>query len=290
VANAGAEFEEMREVVNRQIAQFRATLEDREAALAEAVEILRNVPDDESDQYEQEAVDEAQIEVRRARQRLKDIDAAGSHFLAVLNAETQSLNSAFSAGQVFLNERIETGVRYRSITNPSTPTQSAPVAKSATPAPQTNSARKTLSKRSFPSADEPPPLPRKMLWLPIEDIDEALLPDDLEFKKAPHAEMKAMMVVFQESVIPALTDNPSLTPDDFSASVGEERASLSTTPRFAYECMLGSFGSRDVIVLDGKKGEGIGKMGVTSGRHRILIAKELGWSHIPARVLGARKA
>jgi flagellar biosynthesis chaperone FliJ len=290
VESAGTEFEEMRRVVNRQITQLRATLDDREAAMAKAVENLRNVPSDESDRYEQEAVDEAQIEVLRARQRLKNIEAAGSQFLAVLNAETQSLNSAFSAGQVFLNERIETGARYWSITIPSTSKLSARAGQSATLAPQTNRTKKTISNRSFQSADELPPLPRKMQWVPIEDIDETLLPIGLEFKKAPHAEMKAMMLVFQGSVLPALANNPSLIPDDFSGGVGEESTSMSTTPRFAYECMLGSFGSSDVIVLDGKQGCEIGKMGITSGRHRILIAKELGWSHIPARVLGARHA
>ncbi len=280
----------MKRVVNLQVAQSHAALDDREAALAEAVENLQNVPDDESDQFEREALEEAQIEVARARQRHKDIKAAGSRFLAVFNAEARSLCNAFAAGQAFLRDRIETAAQYRSIVNPTAAGLSTTTARSETPAAQTTSTGNMISNQSLQAGRSLPPLPRRMQWVPIEDIDEALSPNDLEFKKAPHAEMKAMMLVFQESVLPALADNPSLTPDDFSASVGEERASKSTTPRFAYECMLGSFGSSDVIVLDGKPGGEIGKMGVTSGRHRILIAKELGWLYIPARVLGARHA
>ncbi|WP_209428304.1 hypothetical protein [Pararhodobacter sp. SW119] len=288
--SAAAEFEEMRRMISQEVAQSRATLEDREATLTVAIENLRNGSDDESKQFEQDAVDEAQIEVRKARQQLRSVEDAASQFLKVLNTETQSLSDAFAAGQAFLCERITAGGQYRAITIPGESSLAAPAAKSAAPAPRSNSAEHTSSDRSFQSSSRLPPLPRKMQWVPINEIDEALLPNDLEFKKAPHAEMKAMMQVFRDSVLPALDENPSLTADDFAASRAEERDSMSTTPRFAYECMLGSFGTSDVIVLDGQREKEIGKMGITSGRHRILIAKELGWSHVPARVLRSRYA
>lgn len=290
--HVSAECSEMRDVVGRHVAHARANLEIREAELAEAVENLRSIDDEDDDDFARRAVEAAKDALRRAQRRLLETESASSRFLAVLGAEMSKLDASLVSSHQFLQARVDTAVHYTAITN-----RSADSARVGATAPRHSQLPATNAKPlNVPEAPPKaamellPSLPRKMQWVPVDEIDLESVPDDLQFKKASYDDMRTMMQTFEKTVLPALIKDESLTADGF---LGDQNSSVGVSakiPRFAYECMLGSPGANDVIAVDAMGAGGRSKRGITSGRHRIKLAKELGWTHVPARVLGNRNA
>lgn len=130
----------------------------------------------------------------------------------------------------------------------------------------------------------------------MTDINWDEVPEDLEFKDVPRDSVRTMMETFSNKLLPIVSRQGPLDREKLQA-IDDERALAdrfpdpfdSTRLSVAYDCMIGRDGASDVIVLDVDPRSGNPKFGVTSGRHRLLIAKELGWTHVPARVLGRRR-
>jgi ribonuclease HI len=285
-----SECEDMKQEVYRHISQSRIAMQNREAELADAIEALNNVPEGENDDYEQETVEDAQVVLRQTRGRMQKIEEAGHQFIAVLAKETSALNGAFRSSHAFIEERIETGAQYRSLSQVKVQTGVPATRKTGISSPSSSAPRPANHPTSESISEALPPLPRKMQWVPISEIDESAIPEVMEFKKAPYDEMYAMMETFEKNVLPLLKNDPSLTAYDFPET-GPGKASMRTaSPRFAYECMLGSLGTSDVIAVDARSNNELSKRGITSGRHRIKVAKELGWTYVPARILGGSHA
>ena len=290
--HVSAECSEIRDVVHRHVAQARANVEAREAELAEAVENLRCIDDEDDDDYARRAVEAAQDTLRRAQRRLLETESASSRFLAVLGKEMSKLDASLTSSHQFLQARVDTAVHYTSTTNNAADgVRAGAAAPGHSQFPPAN-AKPLNAPETPPKANMEllPSLPRKMQWVPVDEIDLESLPDDLQFKKASYDDMRTMMQTFEKTVLPALMKDASLSSDGF---LGDQHSSLGVMakiPRFAYECMLGSPGANDVIAVDAMGAGGRSKRGITSGRHRIKLAKELGWTHVPARVLGNRNA
>ncbi|MBZ0149053.1 MAG: hypothetical protein K8F62_16145 [Pseudorhodoplanes sp.] len=132
-----------------------------------------------------------------------------------------------------------------------------------------------------------PALRDGMEWVSLEKLDWGDVPPDMEFKKAGKEDMRAMLETFATGVVPALSETPGIDLDDFRQ---KDRAAGRNGPTeaysAAYEFMLGRDNSSDTIALDAPHPLNGNRFGWQSGRHRALIARELGWKYIPARVIG----
>lgn len=289
-SKVSVECPEMRERVHQYLAHAKAEVEESEAELDEAVENLRCVEDNADDDSERRAMEDAKDKLRRARRRLVDIELASCRFLSVLSNSAGNLDALFTSSHQFVQDRVGAEVRYHLIKGDAVNVvriDASMPRESLVPLVSTEPLEAFTRERSVGLL---PPLPRKMQWVPIDEIDFASIPDNLEFRKAACDDMRTMMQVFERWVLPALMKDPSLPADSFPRAQSTTVGALSNSPRFAYECMLGNFGVSDLVVVDAKGLDGQFKRGITSGRHRIKIAKELGWTHIPARVLGGSNA
>lgn len=128
-----------------------------------------------------------------------------------------------------------------------------------------------------------PPLPNGLVWVPIEQLDWDKVPDDISFDKAPRESMEAMLLLFSREILPMLGGRREVTRDylqrlDQRLGNGSGAGSLT----FTWECMVGGL---EPITLDKPHSLTGRKYGWTYGRHRALLAKAMGWTHVPAKVI-----
>ena len=143
--------------------------------------------------------------------------------------------------------------------------------------------------QGWQSQSELPELPNGMEWVEIDKIKWNDVPDDLEFKKVPKENMKEMLETFEYRLLPILTENKDVSVNDLMAVDKENTTEGSSSSlMLCHDSMIGSSQASDVVVLHSKPAANTGEreLGFTSGRHRTLVAKELGWKYIPARVIG----
>lgn len=123
-------------------------------------------------------------------------------------------------------------------------------------------------------------LPKGFQWVNLDSISHT---DDLRAEEAFHKVSKQEVLsgfsLLKDEVLPSLREDTARDSDYFgNLDRGNNRRYEYGTQR-----IFDAFFGRDCITLD--KGRNDGKYGVTNGRHRILVARELGWTAIPARVL-----
>lgn len=124
-------------------------------------------------------------------------------------------------------------------------------------------------------------LPPGFTWVPLSSIgaeEMANLPSDDDYPKVPKAEMQRGFEVLRRDVLPAIqmgvADRDYFTRLDQEAGREYECGALRV-----YEAFFGD----EPITLD-RKLNGV-EYGITSGGHRIKVAREQGWPAVPAKLI-----
>lgn len=126
-------------------------------------------------------------------------------------------------------------------------------------------------------------LPAGFKWVRIEDVDfsevDSRVRGAQDFQKATMDTISGGFHQLRETILPALQVAPSLGWEYFRQ---QDEAAGREIPSGA-EAAFHAFFGKDCIALDPKLAGGC--LGVTSGAHRLFVARELGWSAIPALIL-----
>ncbi|HEX8367715.1 MAG TPA: hypothetical protein VF604_04035 [Pyrinomonadaceae bacterium] len=127
-------------------------------------------------------------------------------------------------------------------------------------------------------------LPKGFEWVRLEEIspDEiANLPEQSEYKKVSYEKMKDGFKILQDDVLPALKSTGTIADEDYFYNFDREnnRALANSTE----EIFKVFFGSSEPICLD--RDHHTHTFKITSGRHRIKVARDLGWSAVPAKII-----
>lgn len=129
---------------------------------------------------------------------------------------------------------------------------------------------------------EPPTvtLPPGFQWIRVRDISrlDDLRPEET-FTKVPEADVRLGFELLLTEVLPALAADPNVSAEHFRKLDQAKGREPGRGARSVFEAFFG----QDHIVLNGRPAEP--NYGVTNGRHRIHIARMLGWTHLPAKVL-----
>lgn len=139
-----------------------------------------------------------------------------------------------------------------------------------------------LRKVSPARARSRPTLPAGMEWVPLEALDWSGIDEDLEFKKAGRDEIQSMMRTFVETIVPMLSVDPDLSPDRLAA-VDARRQRMPGDPDSLVGAWERLVSGSDRIAVDTSRGKGQA-FSIQSGRHRILAARDIGLTHVPAIV------
>jgi len=121
-----------------------------------------------------------------------------------------------------------------------------------------------------------------MEWVPLDALDWSDTDDNLEFKKADRDKIRSMMRTFVETIVPMMSVDPDLSPDRLAA-VDARRQLMPGDPDSLIGAWERLISGSDRIAIDTSRGEGQ-EFSIQSGRHRILAARDIGLTHVPAIV------
>jgi hypothetical protein len=129
-------------------------------------------------------------------------------------------------------------------------------------------------------------LPDGFSWIPIKDIVEKDLPSsETEWRKGiSKNDMRIGLNAFRKDMLPVLARSGHVSRDDFvSLDTSLHRAVGGIiAPNSLANLYDVFFGTEPIAVDHDPKGG----LSITNGRHRIAMARELGWTHVPGRLLG----
>ena len=139
-----------------------------------------------------------------------------------------------------------------------------------------------LARKTHPDGRE-----SRIVMVPISriDLDDNPIqggwhPGQRSVHGASYEEMSEAMRAFQERILPQLLDGASprqLADDDPATKAG--LVDWASAEQLLSEFVTGG----DVICVEASAD---GRMTVNGGRHRIQVARDLGFTHVPARIIG----
>jgi hypothetical protein len=261
--------------LSAQLAQLRERSEEAQRQVRACERALAEADDDDSDDASR-ALMEAQEHLRTVNRWLRRAeDSAQSYRMAALRFE-RLMEEDLPRTQVRLRGIREEGIAYLSVQ------LDDDVAVSTTPRPPD-------SIQSVPavveSVDTDPlvefPLPPGFRWVSLDHISQRDdLRDDEGFPKVSEHDMRRGFGTLRRQVLPFLAQNPDANAHVFQELDGYTAVGAPKPRQKAYEAFFGDA----PIVLDGPRSDGT--FSVTNGRHRIKVARDMGWSAVPARVIG----
>lgn len=274
------------EVYRNAISRLSSIGEARLDDLRDAQRELDSVDEEDSDWHERERRDEALAAVQHYRRVHAQVEAAGRGFLAQVEALSQRGKHLTSAGIATLQRRIQARDDYLAILVPD-------ASGSLTSAGNNAAAHfsQTTVKTTTPTEDTPPAaLPTGFGWINIDEVDASGFVDDpAEFKKVEYSSMTRGMQILRDEIIPALQRGP-FTKDD-ALRLDREGGTEHTAEGWVHpesrltiwHAFLDPRREADVVVVE--RGPD-GRLLVTSGRHRLGLARKLGIQMVPVRING----
>jgi hypothetical protein len=125
-------------------------------------------------------------------------------------------------------------------------------------------------------------LPPKFEWISLDRIEPAdleELPTDEEFKKMPKEDMTAGMNLLRSRILPEMQRDPNLIGSDYFWEVDQREGRTGVNSlKNIYDAYFG--GERMRVEPSSRSGY----YNLDHGRHRLKLAKELGWTMVPALV------
>jgi hypothetical protein len=119
------------------------------------------------------------------------------------------------------------------------------------------------------------PLPAGFVWASLDHIEATNFTGPDDFKKVSHEQMKRGFQMLEAQLLPTF--------EMFGAGVGRDWfRTQDLAKRVSYEdgkeCVFDAFFGADPISLSRTDGN---LSNIANGRHRIAVARELGWSSVP---------
>lgn len=263
--------------LRRQIAQ----LEERRQEAARQVRVCEARCACESDEHDADADAEQELEDARERLRLikrwqRTADEACQAYRSVARRFEHVAVEHIPKARLKLRTKFDEAAAYLSVQldGDIQPIQRASATEAGRTPPRTVSTPKLDSVVLFS-------LPPGFRWVPIEHISPR---DNLGrnegFIKVSEEDMRRAFGSLRRQVLPYLKNHPEASAATFRELDGYSAEGTIKPRQLAYQVFFGD----DPIVLDGPQTDGT--FSVTNGRHRIHVARDLGWPAVPARVIG----
>lgn len=237
---------------------------------------LYSCDDEEDSDFLQRRLDRAEERLERIERRIGEVADALHYFKRNRAGLQDSISNGIPKAVNYLESKHRELVEYLSVVLPGEHGSSvSPVESSSL-----NNAKESI-------ADDPEKdnltaftLPTGFQWIRLEDIDPS---DDLRPEETHSKVTKEEVVngfrMLQQDILPELQLSPERSTDYFLQCDMEKGQSYTEGTLRVYEAFFGE----SHIALSRSLSNGL--FGVTNGRHRIKVARELGWSSVPARII-----
>ncbi|MEN3335563.1 MAG: hypothetical protein V7641_4928 [Blastocatellia bacterium] len=129
------------------------------------------------------------------------------------------------------------------------------------------------------------PLPAGFRWISLAEISPAemsTLPAANEFSKVSYDEVKRGFEVLKDEVLPAIKRDPANASVDYFGQTDRQtgRDEVNGAQR-VFHAFFSQIGEH--IYLDKRAGDPY--FSITNGRHRLKVARDLGWTAVPAKAV-----
>lgn len=277
-----AECSELRRTILDTAADIEMRLEEAQDEYDSAVEAASG---DEDDSWEDSwAVEEAAARLEEwSTYKRRFEEFADGAIVQVTEAE-ESQDRAVSTAVNFMAKAIAAALAVRAVSMTMTSSGNVRPNVAAEAGPVLGGETSVL--RTARTREQLPPLPNGLTWVSVDRLDWSAVPDDMAFEKAKRDDIAAMLLVFERDVLPAVTTEGLQHSDLVALDRLDGRVSGATSRAFAYEFMIGVGRASDVIAINAPHVLTGNRATWESGRHRAMVAKELGWTFVPARVIG----
>lgn len=274
------------EVYRHAMSRLSSIGEARLDDLRAAQRALDSVDEEDSGWHERERRDEALEAVQHYRRVFAQVEAAGCGFVTQAEALSHRGKQLISAGIATLQRRIEASGEYDSYRTPDASGSSASVGNSSAPPFSQASAKTTAPTDDTLSA----PLPSGFGWINIDEVSSSgFIDDPAEFIKVEYSSMTRGMEILRDEIIPAL-QRGTFTKED-AERLDREGGTEHTADGWVHpesrltiwQAFLDPRLGADVVAVE--RGPD-GKLLVSSGRHRLGLARKLGIKMVPVRIIG----
>lgn len=271
--------EAAREIFLRTMRQMEAIGAARLDELQDARRGLDAVDEDSDDRAERDRVDEAMASLRACNRVAEQLQDAGGRFVARAGDLSDRGSQIARAGAAYLEDKIEAIIAFQAIRVPGT---GAAGISAAPPVPR----------QAGPSSAGPGNgrLPPGFGWVDLDQIEASgFIDDPAEFRKVDHGVMVRGLEILRDEIIPGLQGG-AFTSED--AERFDRENGTAFTPegwvhpdsrQAVWRAFLDPRRDADVVAVE--RGED-GRYRVSSGRHRLGLARQLGIRQVPARILG----
>lgn len=262
--------------ISRRLRRLEAVAEDAQREVRRRQRELSDLDrDDDSEQ--------ARSDLYAAEERQKRVDhwigqvADALPQFKRLNQDAQELvRSSLPRAVSFIDEKLARYIAYANVQMPSSETRHV----RSNVLGHAQSYLQASSESTEPTKLLSSPLPQGFQWVRLESISSA---DNLrledKFQKVSEAEVRTGFSLLKNEILPAIESDQTLSSEYFAELDRKMDRAYAQGSQRVYDAFFGT----DCVTLDQGRGGGI--HGVTNGRHRIAVAKSLGWVAVPAKVI-----
>lgn len=270
-----------------------AVLSRHRASLESEIEAQRSLLSESKDEDERReagrALDEAYAALSVVRKRSRELARAVAHHSRVVTSWHNAIGTTLPAAAAYLAQKHAEATNYQRVALPGSPVQSS-IGGSAEVENAVCASSTGESLLAGPahanSPDELPKLPSGFTWIPISQFDQSELPNRNDFKKgiSPSDMANGLQRLWSE-LIPTL--NANARPSRAVCEAFDEANGRVDPMGFVHPESLSNlwdvfFNRREHIrVTFDERTE---KWSIDNGRHRVRIAKDLGWKYVPGEL------
>ena len=251
------------------MARFAAAVDDARDELRSAERAAEDADEDDASMWE-DHVEEARVRLARLEAAADDLRSALGDYRSAARELRGLDRETLAAGRDFLSGRLKALKEYDGLRLASEAGTAGNLNSSVDGAPPS-------------SAPDLPQLPAGFSWVPIDRIISRDEPEALQWTKIELSVMEAGMRAFSTDLIPLLRKGKASRNDlaEFDSEHGRDGHGPVKADSLAnlHDVFFGSDSIAATLTADGF-------YDLSSGRHRAQVARQLGWTHIPARLLG----
>ena len=231
---------------------------------------------------------EAEEKLRRAQNLQRQVEEASENFARCARRVNAIADERLNEARAFLRQNLKvlqelTAIQpegndfaVRSLSN-------ATLLSNSSASNEQISENLSLSKNSVAELEKIP-LPKGFKWIRLDEISQkeiSELPNESQFKKVSYEEMKNGLEKFESEILPVLQNNPDKSNADYFEDLDKKNGNDEIT---GTKKIFNVFFSRQFpeFIKVERFSESSKYDSITNGRHRIKVARDLGWQVIPA--------
>ena len=284
------------------VEQAQAQMRRKQGLLETELDSLRgqlsHCEDDEERLVLRRAISDARIELDILRKRNGNLTTVVAQHNRAAASWQRAIGGMLPAAAAFLAQKHAEAVAYQNFTTIGIDASAVHLPKQSTIANSGDSVTRiaegrtaiTADPKSAKSPDELPSLPAGFNWVPIDWVDPLDLPTQEDFRKGvTYTEMCEGLQRMWREIMPMLMSNLSVTRSTFE-EFDEAQDRRIDRMGFVHPSSLAHLWDQ---LLDRRWGHHIriqfdertSKWSIDNGRHRVKVARDLGWHYVPAELI-----